>query len=87
MRRLDIGKYPRVACGSAHDSIFVADVELRQILGEARGVHYTDHSDDYANALDEQLRQFIYGGYDGGGVLDVAMFGDVLLQARGGKAV
>jgi hypothetical protein len=83
VRRVDIGKYPRVACGSAHGSIFVADVESKQILGEARGVHYTDYSDNYANALDEQLRQYIYDNYDGGGVLDVAMIGNRIVASSG----
>ena len=83
VRRVDIGQYPRVVCGSAHGSIFVADVEEKKILGEARGVHYSHHSEDFVNCLDEQLRQYIYGEYDGGGVLDVAMFGRSLIASSG----
>ena len=83
VRRVDIGQYPRVVCGSAHGSIFVADVEAKKILGEARSVHYSHHSDNYVNCLDEQLRQCIYGEYDGGGVLDVAMFGRSLIASSG----
>ncbi|KAL7495353.1 hypothetical protein ACHAWT_004508 [Skeletonema menzelii] len=83
VRRVDIGQYPRVACGSAYGSIFVADATSKQVMGVARGVHYSEHSDEYANALDEQLRQCIYGEYDGGGVLDVAMFGKNVVASSG----
>jgi len=83
VRRVAIGRYPRVACGSAHGSIFVADVNARKLLGVARGVHYCDDSSDYMNALDEQLRQYIYGEYDGGGVLAVAMFGKGVVASSG----
>ena len=83
VRRVDIGQYPRVACGSAHGSIFIADVNAKEILAEARGVHFSQHSDDHVNCLDEQLRQYIYGDYDGGGVLDVSMFGKRLVASAG----
>ena len=83
VRRVDIGQYPRVACGSAHGSIFVADTTSKQVMGAARAVHYSEHSDEYTNALDEQLRQYIYGEYDGGGVLDVAMFGKNIVASAG----
>lgn len=83
VRRLDIGKYPRVACGSAHGSIFLADASAKEILAEARGVHYSQHSDDHVNCLDEKLRQYIYGDYDGGGVLDIAMFGKRIIASAG----
>mmetsp|Transcript_24175 Transcript_24175/g.34587 ORF Transcript_24175/g.34587 Transcript_24175/m.34587 type:complete len:560 (-) Transcript_24175:132-1811(-) len=83
VRRVDIGQYPRVACGSAHGSIFVADATSKQVMGVARGVHYSEQSDEYTNALDEQLRQYIYGEYDGGGVLDVAMFGKNIVASAG----
>ncbi|KAL3779239.1 hypothetical protein HJC23_010886 [Cyclotella cryptica] len=83
VRRVAIGRYPRVACGSAHGSIFVADVNARQLLCVASGVHYSDDSNDFVNALDEQLRQYIYGDYDGGGVLAVAMFGKGIIASSG----
>lgn len=83
VRRLDIGEYPRVACGSAHGSIFVADVEARQVLAVARGVHYSRHSNDFKTILDEKLQKYIYGDYDGGGVLDVSMFGKNIVASAG----
>lgn len=66
-------------------SIFVADVDVgtNKILGEARGVHYSQHNNDHTNCLDEQLQRFIYGEFDGGGVLDIAMFGNSLVASAG----
>jgi hypothetical protein len=72
-----------VACGSAHGSIFVADVEARQVLAVARGVHYSRHSNDFKTILDDKLQQYIYGDYDGGGVLDVGMFGKNIVASVG----
>jgi WD40 repeat protein len=84
VRRVDFGQYPRVVCGSAYGSIFVADVEAKnRILGEARDVHYSQHTNTYTNCLDEKLREYIYGEYDGGGVLDVAMYGKSLVASAG----
>jgi hypothetical protein len=84
VRRVDFGQYPRLVCGSAYGSIFVADVKAKnKILGEARGVHYSEHTNTYTNCLDEQLREYIYGEYDGGGVLDVAMHGKSLVASAG----
>merc|ERR1719356_1551212 len=39
VRRMDIGRFPFVVCGSASGSIYVADVEKKQIVVEARNVH------------------------------------------------
>lgn len=90
---LSIGSYPRVACGSSCGSIYVADVESKAILGMARDVHYSRHRNDDTNesnkynnnvdALDEKLKQYLYGDYDGGGVLAVAMFGMNLVASAG----
>lgn len=64
-------------------SIFVADVSSKNIVAEARGVHYSQHNNAHTNNLDEQLRQLIYGDFDGGGVLDVAMYGNNLVASSG----
>lgn len=78
VRRVSIGSYPKVVCGSAYGSIYVADVESKQVLGVARHVHFSHHnhnsdSTTSVDGLDEKLRQYLYGDYDGGGVLAVAM--------------
>eukprot|EP00585_Thalassiosira_rotula_P003378 CAMPEP_0196141770 /NCGR_PEP_ID=MMETSP0910-20130528/10492_1 /TAXON_ID=49265 /ORGANISM="Thalassiosira rotula, Strain GSO102" /LENGTH=263 /DNA_ID=CAMNT_0041402981 /DNA_START=118 /DNA_END=905 /DNA_ORIENTATION=- len=83
VRRLCIGTYPRVACGSAHGSIFVADVESRTLLGAARGVHSSRHKEGSVDGLDERLRRQLYGEYDGGGVLAVAMYGTSVVASSG----
>jgi len=83
VRRICIGTYPRVACGSAHGSIYVADVESRTLLGVARGVHSSRHEEGSVDGLDERLRQQLYGEYDGGGVLAVAMYGTSVVASSG----
>ena len=86
VRRISIGAYPRVACGSASGSIYVTDVESKQIFGEARDVHSSHHKADssHVDALDEKLRQYyLYGDYDGGGVLAVAMYGMNMVATSG----
>lgn len=83
VRRIDVGAYPRVACGSAHGSVYVADVEARRVLGVARAAHSSRHLDGSVDALDERLRRQIYGEYDGGGVLAVAMHGTGLVASAG----
>jgi len=85
IRRISIGTYPRVACGSAHGSIYVADVESEQLVGVARNVHSSHHNDNAngVDALDETLRRYLYGEYDGGGVLSVAMYGTNFVASSG----
>eukprot|EP00985_Skeletonema_marinoi_P012936 scaffold6344_cov80-Skeletonema_marinoi.AAC.1 len=89
VRRMDIGSYPRVCCGSAHGSVYVADVEANKLLGMAKGVHFSRHNADSSDAthlvdgLDERLRGLLYGEYDGGGVLDVAMHGTNFVASAG----
>ena len=84
VRRVSIGKYPIVACGSAYGNIYVANVESRQLLGVARGAHcpslLLSQADDQ---LDEELAKYLYGDYDGGGVLAVAMYGTNLVASSG----
>ncbi|KAL7466624.1 hypothetical protein ACHAXS_006917, partial [Conticribra weissflogii] len=80
VRRVSIGSYPRVVCGSAHGSVFVADVELGRLLGVARGVHFHGYEDGgegsrQSDGMHERLRRWLYGDYDGGGVLAVDMYG------------
>ncbi|KAL9189994.1 hypothetical protein ACHAXT_009669 [Thalassiosira profunda] len=85
VRRVSIGSYPRVACGSACGSVFVADVESKRVLGAARNVHSSSHTPESVDALDEKLRSWIYGDYDGGGVLAVAMSRGNNLVASAGR--
>ncbi|KAL7426317.1 LOW QUALITY PROTEIN: hypothetical protein ACHAXH_000315 [Discostella pseudostelligera] len=77
----DIGNYPFVACGSAYGSIYVANVESQQVLGVAQGVHCPSSAED--DLLDDELARCLYGEYDGGGVLSVAMYGSNLVASSG----
>ncbi|KAL7548378.1 hypothetical protein ACHAWF_011671 [Thalassiosira exigua] len=82
VRRISAGAYPRVACGSAHGSICVADVEAQRVLGVARGAHSSSRN-SMADGLDERLRKYLYGDYDGGGVLAVAMSPSGIVASSG----
>ena len=83
VRKLAIGTYPRVVCGSASGAIYVADVEEGKLLASASCAHYPstscndDDEDDDDDLLEGEdnfaLLRFLYGDYDGGGVLAVAM--------------
>ncbi|KAL3815262.1 hypothetical protein ACHAXA_002798 [Cyclostephanos tholiformis] len=90
VRRVSIGSYPRVACGSASGGVFVADVESGKLLGSAPRAHWpsssssssssfssssdgSDDEDEDLLAKDEDLIRLLYGDYDGGGVLAVAL--------------
>lgn len=91
VRRMDIGSYPRVCCGSAYGSVFVADVEANKLLGMAKGVHYCSQNADsrssdathLVDGLDERLKGLLYGEFDGGGVLDIAMHGTNFVASAG----
>ncbi len=83
VRRVSIGSYPIVACGSAYGNIYVANVESRQLLGVARGVHYPSILPQADDRLEEDLAKCLYGDYDGGGVLAVAMYGTSLVASSG----
>jgi hypothetical protein len=81
VRRLCIGTYPHVVCGSASGAIYIANVEEGKLLASASCAHYPsscnndeDDDDDILKGDDNfALLRLLYGDYDGGGVLAVAM--------------
>ena len=73
VRRLAVGSYPRVVCGSASGGIYVADVEAGKLLASAPNAHSPASDDDDLLEEDDGLLRYLYGDYDGGGVLAVAM--------------
>mmetsp|Transcript_26121 Transcript_26121/g.62074 ORF Transcript_26121/g.62074 Transcript_26121/m.62074 type:complete len:532 (+) Transcript_26121:258-1853(+) len=82
VRRLDLGAYPRVACGSAHGGLFVADLEAKKLVAEAPNAH-SSASNGGVDSLDEKLKNLIYGAYDGGGPLSIAMHGTSIVASSG----
>jgi len=82
IRRVDIGQYPRVVCGSASGSIYIGDVEAQCLLSVAKHVHASNYNSD-GDGTDHKLRYYLYGEYDGGGVLDVAMYGSNFIASCG----
>eukprot|EP00550_Attheya_septentrionalis_P006479 CAMPEP_0198284034 /NCGR_PEP_ID=MMETSP1449-20131203/3576_1 /TAXON_ID=420275 /ORGANISM="Attheya septentrionalis, Strain CCMP2084" /LENGTH=512 /DNA_ID=CAMNT_0043980939 /DNA_START=56 /DNA_END=1594 /DNA_ORIENTATION=- len=81
VRRVDMDQYPVMVAGSARGSIYVADLETGDVIAEAKEVH-DPVGDDVENAweLDDAL-SMLYGDFDGSGVLDVAIKGDLVVSA------
>jgi hypothetical protein len=73
VRRLAIGSYPRVVCGGASGGVYVADVEAGRLLASAPRAHSPASGGDDLLEEDAGLLRRLYGDYDGGGVLAVAM--------------
>ena len=68
-----VGSYPRVVCGGASGGVYVADVEAGRLLASAPSAHPPASGDDDLLEEDDGLLRYLYGDYDGGGVLAVAM--------------
>eukprot|EP00957_Ditylum_brightwellii_P162484 12372960-Ditylum_brightwellii.AAC.1 len=75
-------EYPLVACGSAHGSLYVANLESGQIL--ASEIEFHRRSGGHEDAM-----KLMHGEHDGGGVLALVMKGDLLVSAgrEGGAKV
>ena len=73
VRRWAVGSYPRVVCGGASGGVYVADVEAGRLLASAPNAHPPASGDDDLLEEDDGLLRYLYGDYDGGGVLAVAM--------------
>ena len=59
----------------------MADVELKELLGIAHNVQSSRHNAESVDGLDERLKAYIYGEYDGGGVLAVAMHNNLVASS------
>ena len=74
VRRIDL-QYPLVACGSASGTIFVAHVETGEILAQGKPQE-VEELDDI-----EGMLRMLFGSYDGGGTLAIAMDGNLICSA------
>lgn len=91
VRRLDID-YPLVACGSAQETIYLGHLERGQVIAEStKSTNMDDDASDLTEEgkgvsdlkLEETLR-FMFGGYDGGGTLSIALHGSLICE--GGRS-
>lgn len=74
IRRVSLGKWPYLAMGSARGSIHLADCNTCKVLAEVKDVHN-------AEGGNEEALRYLYGPYDGGGTLAIAMSGNVIASA------
>lgn len=81
VRRLD-ADYPLVACGSASGTVFVGHAETGQILAQSAPVPDVEEENSQLASLYRNL----YGNFDGGGTLALAMSKTLICDAgrRGG---
>ena len=95
VRRLDMGTYPYVACGSAPaGDVFVGNLATGAVVAVGRvggdGSDYTsniidtDHEESEFELAQrtERLARTLYHGYDGGGTLAIAFAGTLICEAR-----
>ena len=80
VRRLDVGDYPLVACGSASGNIFVANLETGDLLAQT---DLDNDDNDTPEPLDglEPLIDMLFSGFDGGGTLAIAIKGGLVCSA------
>ena len=68
VRRLDVAHWPLAVVGSAGGSVYLCDLNLGISLVKAEGAHE-------AQGGDEEMLELMYGQYDGGGTIAVAVGG------------
>lgn len=83
IRRLAIENYPLAVCGSASGHLYLADLQQGHELDCIRNVHTPQlHEDDsrYTTTFQNAIND-LYGRYDGGGVIALAIKGDIIASA------
>jgi WD40 repeat protein len=74
--------YPVVACGSASGSIYLVDLEKDRILASAKAhLHFQDEARGSSDVVKKQAMEKLYGKLDGGGVISIAMRGNVIASS------
>eukprot|EP00526_Cylindrotheca_closterium_P013368 CAMPEP_0113637276 /NCGR_PEP_ID=MMETSP0017_2-20120614/19505_1 /TAXON_ID=2856 /ORGANISM="Cylindrotheca closterium" /LENGTH=532 /DNA_ID=CAMNT_0000548283 /DNA_START=68 /DNA_END=1666 /DNA_ORIENTATION=+ /assembly_acc=CAM_ASM_000147 len=83
IRRMAIENYPLAVCGSASGHIYLADLQQGQALDCIQDIHSAQlHEDDsrYTTTFQNAMND-LYGRYDGGGVIALAIKGDIVASA------
>jgi WD40 repeat protein len=89
VRRLDVD-YPLTACGSASETIYIANLETGEVLASSDNEFQDDEFVDKEEELDddstpenlEQTLRLLYGAYDGGGTIAIAISGTLICQSK-----
>ena len=77
IRRIAVDTYPLAVCGSAKGNIYLADLENAEELDCVTSVHEA-HIDD--EEVTEAMKK-LYGKFDGGGVIAIAIHNDIVVSA------
>jgi WD40 repeat protein len=90
VRRLDVD-YPLAACGSASETVYIANLETGEILASSSGgddmdSEFADDEEeeeelDAPENLDQTLR-ILFGAFDGGGTIAIAFAGSLICQSK-----
>jgi WD40 repeat protein len=77
IRRLALDTFPLAVCGSSGGNIYLADLDKGEELDCITSVHEAHIEDEQVNEAMSKL----FGKYDGGGVIAVAICGDIVVSS------
>lgn len=82
VRRVHMETYPLAVCGGARGGIYVVNLEEQSIIGQVEGAHIVQvKQQDSSKSMAKQAMEKLYGKLDGGGVVAVAIHGDLIASS------
>lgn len=91
VRRVHMDTYPIVACGSARGGVYVVNLEEGEVIGKAESVHPVQVEDVFHQGQNskvntgaevaKQCMEKMFGKLDGGGVIAIAIRGDIVVSS------
>lgn len=97
VRRVHMETYPIAVCGGAHGGVFLVNLEEKEVIGSVEKAHIVQVEQESSNtskanaagtSMRKQAMEKMYGKLDGGGVVAVAIHGDLIASSgREGGAV
>eukprot|EP00984_Skeletonema_dohrnii_P021882 scaffold11040_cov142-Skeletonema_dohrnii-CCMP3373.AAC.4 len=89
VRRVDMESYPIAVCGGARGGVYVVNLEEKKVIAKVDEVHNVQVDQGGANPskvntnieMAKQAMEKLYGKIDGGGVVSVAISGDLVASA------
>jgi WD40 repeat protein len=88
VRRVDMEAYPIAVCGGARGGVYVVNMEDKNVIAMADDVHSVQVEEKanqskvhVATEMAKQAMEKLYGKIDGGGVISVAISGDIVASS------
>lgn len=86
VRRVHMETYPLAVCGGARGGVYLVDLEENNVIAKVEGAHVVQVEQGKPNpnrvntgaAMAKQAMDKLYGKLDGGGVVAVAIHGDLI---------